>query len=59
MMEGFTRLGEACSAAGRHQEAEELMKASGKIYRLVPGKDHPLYYDDWAQLSEDYIDICH
>ena len=59
MMEGFKRLGEACSAARRPQEAEEFMQAAGQIYRQVPGKEHPLYYDDWAQLSEDYIDLCH
>ena len=51
----LVRLGEACSATGCHTKAEDYLSTAGRIYRQVPGQDHPLYYKDWLSIAKEYI----
>ena len=48
-------LGEACSTAGHHAQAEDYLSTVGQIYRQVPGQDHPLYYQDWLCVAMQYL----
>ena len=48
----LVRLHEASYYGRKADKAEEYLEEANAIYKLIPGENHPLYYQDIAKFSQ-------
>ena len=48
----LVRLHEASYYGRKADKAEEYLEEASAIYKLIPGENHPLYYQDIAKFSQ-------
>jgi len=51
----LVRLAQASAELGQQEQAEEMFRAADRIYRVVPGVEHPFYKEDFNPLAQQYV----
>ena len=52
----LVRLGEAYGEVGDHEKSRQHFEEADRIYKVIPGVEHPFYVQDFKPLLAKYVD---